>query len=173
MQTCEINRYAVWKDVSRDPMHKYNKYKNMSSIEGIIKYIMMDKQTGNRVRFCGGTGVNFIFFNEAHKQMKLIKKYYKKLSGRQVWHYILSFPIKPSDKTVFNAYKISLELTNTCFKDYQSLFAVHEDTDNLHVHFLLNSVSFRDGRKWHLTDWESNALENYTDQVARKYFTDN
>ena len=33
-------------------------------------------------------------------------------------------------------------------KDYEALYAVHDNTDHIHAHIIFNSVSFRDGRKY-------------------------
>ena len=32
-------------------------------------------------------------------------------------------------------------------KDYEALYAVHDNTDHIHGHIIFNSVSFRDGLK--------------------------
>lgn len=171
MESSVAGSLIEWKDVSRDiKYHKHNKYQNIGCIKNLVEYIMKDKITQKRVRFCGGTGVDYIFFQKAYKQMKSVKKYFKKLSGRQVWHYVLSFPFSPSNENILIAYEIGLEIINTCFKNYQSIFAVHENTDNLHIHFLINSVSYIDGRKWHLTIWESRHLKDYIENISKEYF---
>lgn len=168
IQDSPENSPFIWKDVSM--CNDHNNYKNLGCIKKLVNYIMKDKITGGRVRFCGGNGVDYIFYKNAYQQMKSVKKYFQKLSGRQIWHYVLSFPFPPSGQDSYTAYEIGLEVINTCFAQYQSLFAVHEDTDNLHIHFLVNSVSYTDGRKWHLTNWERNALKEYIQTATHSYF---
>lgn len=63
-----------------------------------------------------------------------------------MYHYILSFDgsVKDPEKV----YEIGLEIMDEFFSEYQTIFAVHEDTDNLHIHFVFNSVSYVTGKKW-------------------------
>lgn len=143
-------------------------YKNIGSIKGLVKYILKDKTTGEKVRFYGGTYIDLITSEKAVQQLKAVKKYFRKLTGRQMYHYILSFS---SDITnPWEVYEIGLEVTNTFFEGYQTMFAVHENTDNLHIHIILNSVSFISGKKWHLTYKEYFSLKNAIEQLADSHF---
>lgn len=171
LQKDYLNSFGiVWKNAGYDTKNGNIKYKNPGCIKKLVEYIMTDKTTGEHVRFFGGTGVDYVFYRETCRQMKAVKKNFKKLSGIQVWHYILSFPFPPNSENTFTAYKIGIEIINTCFCDYQTIFGVHEDTDNIHIHFLINSVSFRDGRKWHMTIQENILLKEYIENIANEYF---
>lgn len=150
MENNLLNDTIIFKDVSRDPMHKYYKYKNMNSIKNLIKYILTEKESGKHVRFFGGTGVEYYSFEKSYKQMKAVKRYFKKLDGIQVWHYVLSFPVPPSEENVYEAYEIACDVLDVCFSGYQTIFGIHENEENLHIHFMINSVSYIDGKKWHL-----------------------
>lgn len=90
----------------------------------------------------------------AFEQMKETKKKFNKLDKRQAYHIILSFKEgETSPDTVF-------ELTEKFVKeylgnDYEAVYAVHDNTEHPHSHIVFNSVSFRDGKKYHYKkgDW--------------------
>lgn len=86
--------------------------------------------------------------DNAFEQMKETKKKFNKTDKRQAYHIILSFKEgEVSPDTVF-------ELTERFVKeylgnDYEAVFAVHDNTEHPHSHIVFNSVSFRDGKKYH------------------------
>ena len=50
------------------------------------------------------------------------------------------------------------------WRDYQLVYAVHEDTDNLHIHVGINSVS-NDGMKFSVRAEDMKAFRKRTDAV--------
>ena len=52
---------------------------------------------------------------------------------------------------------------------YQVLITVHLNTDNLHCHFVVNSVSFKDGSKFGNHQKDHIKLREISDQVCREY----
>ena len=145
-------------------------YKNKKSVNDLIHYILRTDPDSNeiQVRFYGGTGVDYILCERAIRQMKAVKKYFKKKSGLQIWHFIFSCP-----STITNPMKLydfATKIIKEHLLDYQTMFAVHEDTDNLHVHFIVNSVSFLDGRKWHQELSEFYSMKDSIEKMAWHYF---
>lgn len=142
--------------------HTY--YKNCGSIKKLFNYIMKDKETGNTVRYFGSPYVGIATCDMAVNQIKAIKKYYKKTNGRQMYHYVLSFPsvIKDAKKVS----EIAMEIALRYFNDYQTIFAVHENTDNLHIHFIFNSVSFATGNKWNMNHRDFYCLKHNIEEYA-------
>lgn len=68
-------------------------------------------------------------------------------NGRALWHFVLSFDnYTESNITPVMAYNIAGRML-TLFDGHQAVYAVHEDTDNLHVHFMINATNFYTGRK--------------------------
>ena len=53
---------------------------------------------------------------------------------------------------------------------YQLVFGVHEDTDNIHIHFVFNSVSFVDGHKYSGDYHDLASLKHYVNLVCSEYF---
>ena len=54
-------------------------------------------------------------------------------------------------------------------KDYQVLVTTHLNTDNLHNHFVVNSVSFRDGRKFHNSIEQHYELREISDVICKEH----
>lgn len=128
-------------------------YKNPGSIIRLINYILASDKTyykkGHfepKVRYFDSNCVDISSPHNAARQIKAVKKFFNKTDGRQMYHYILSFDEAVKDPK--KLYKIGLEIMDEFFDGYQTIFAVHEDTDNLHIHFVFNSVSYVTGKKW-------------------------
>ncbi len=68
-------------------------------------------------------------------------------NGRALWHFILSFDhYNEYYITSITAYNIGRKIL--AFVDgHQAVYAVHEDTGNLHIHFMVNATDFYNGRK--------------------------
>lgn len=52
---------------------------------------------------------------------------------------------------------------------YQAIFAVHENTANLHLHLMLNSISYIDGHRYYGTKRDYYTLLNCIKSVLRSY----
>lgn len=85
--------------------------------------------------------------NTAVKEMNLIKDKFLKNDGILAWHAYQSF--KEGEVTPDEAHEIGLELANEMWGDrFQVVVATHLNTRHYHNHFVLNSVSFIDGKKY-------------------------
>ena len=83
----------------------------------------------------------------ALRQMILTKKQYGKDDGYIAWHGYQSF--KPGEVTPEQCHAIGLELAKRLWwPHYQVLVATHLDREHLHNHFLINSVSMVNGKKF-------------------------
>ena len=70
----------------------------------------------------------------------------QKTDGRQYKHYVQSFENDSIEPKM--AHEIAREWAEKNFKGYEVLFATHCDKGHIHTHFIVNSVSFEDGRKF-------------------------
>ncbi len=92
------------------------------------------------------TGVNCLP-EHAREQMMLTKQAWGKTDGRLAYHGYQSFA--PGEVTPRQAHEIGVELARRMWGDrFQVVVATHIDRDHLHTHFVINSVSFVDGRKY-------------------------
>lgn len=80
-------------------------------------------------------------------QMKYVADYYMKTKGQKIYHFVISFH-RYSEYWVTNEIAYRIVSNIFCVLPYQSVFAVHEDTDNIHVHVVMNAVSYMDGSKF-------------------------
>lgn len=105
----------------------------------------------------------------AFEQMQETKKKFNKIDKRQAYHIILSFKEgEASPDTVF-------ELTERFVQEYlgndfEAVYAVHDNTEHPHSHIVFNSVSFRNGRKYHYKkgDWERE-IQLITNKLCEEY----
>lgn len=92
----------------------------------------------------GGFGINVQY---AAAQMDGLARAYRQADGIRLRHMELSLAPKEriSAKRLF---RIAYDVAQYYGWEYQILYAVHEDTPNKHVHFVMNTVSYRDGHKY-------------------------
>lgn len=78
-----------------------------------------------------------------------VKSLYSKINGKQVIHFIISF--SPDETVTAEALFELSKYVSRYFYGYQVLFAVHTSQKCLHVHFMVNTISFIDGRRLECT----------------------
>lgn len=84
----------------------------------------------------------------AYNDMQSTKKRYNKMRGVLGYHFIQSFA--PNEVTPEQAHQIGVEFAKRCFgNDYEVVIGTHLDKEHLHNHIVINSVSFRNGKKYH------------------------
>lgn len=114
-------------------------------------------------------------FHNATGEMMQVKEFYGKLDGRVAMHGIVSLSEEESDKE--NAGRLMLLLNDfmeKLFPEHQVVYAVHTNTENLHIHFVVNTVGL-DGKKIHMDrSFMKKIFEPTLNQLAEKYgFTPN
>ncbi len=84
--------------------------------------------------------------------MMITKHRYGKLGGNVAYHGYQSF--KAGEVTPYEAHQIGIETAKRMWKDYEVVVTTHLNTDNIHNHIVVNSVSFKTGRKFenHVSD---------------------
>lgn len=81
------------------------------------------------------------------RDMNTVCKVHHKTNGKQAEHFVLS--VTPDKKENTNASYMEIgRRISSYFDGFQSVFALHTDTSTRHLHFLINSVSYKDGRKF-------------------------
>ena len=88
----------------------------------------------------------------AYQCMMTTKHRYRKFGGNVAYHGFQSF--KTGEVTPDEAHQIGIETAKRMWKDYEVVVTTHLNTDNIHNHLVVNSVSFRTGRKFenHVSD---------------------
>ncbi len=105
----------------------------------------------------------------ARDEMLAVKKRFGKESGTVAYHGYQSFA--PGEATPEMAHEIGMKLAARLWGDrYQVIVATHLDKENhLHNHFVLNTVSFADGIKYHRTRKDYHEMQTVSDALCREY----
>ena len=113
---------------------------------GVLSYVVQDKKTMlNGVWLV--TGSNCVP-RSSYLEMMTTKQRFRKTDGRQFYHFVQSFS-EADNLTPQEVNAIGLELAQKVFPCYEVVIATHVDTNHLHNHLVVNSVSYEDGRKLH------------------------
>ncbi len=105
----------------------------------------------------------------ARDEMLAVKKRFGKENGTVAYHGYQSFA--PGEATSELAHEIGVKLATRLWGDrYQVIVATHLDKENhLHNHFVLNTVSFADGIKYHRTRKDYHEMQTVSDALCREY----
>lgn len=142
--TCTLVLSDTKKDI-RTGKYIPNYYKNTSSIENLIIYVLQVNTGG--AKYVGGRNIRYGTARQIEKDIKQIQKLYGKDNGRRMYHYILSFQASPTEENAKKLSFIAEHIIDTYFKGTQIIYGVHTNTDNLHVHFAFSAVLLN-GYKW-------------------------
>lgn len=105
----------------------------------------------------------------ARDEMLAVKKRFGKENGTVAYHGYQSFA--PGEATPEMAHEIGMKLAARLWGErYQVIVATHLDKENhLHNHFVLNTVSFVDGIKYHRTKKDYHDMQTVSDELCREY----
>ena len=137
------------------------KYVNAGSpMNNIFNYVTRSDATNRKLI----DGVN-CSPESALDEFRFVKKQFGKEDGRMYYHIIQSFA--PDDRlSPSKAHEIGLKLAEY-FPDYQVLVATHTNTNCLHNHLILNSVSFKNGKKFHQSRDEMLRFKEYSNRLCQ------
>lgn len=119
---------------------------SLSAMKSVISYCLQEKKvvdnaTGQRMVSgisCDGEN-SFIEFLTT-------KQAYRKTNGINFYHYVQSF--SPDENiTPQEVHAVAREFAERAWPGHEILVATHCDADHLHSHFVINSVSFENGKK--------------------------
>ena len=104
----------------------------------------------------------------AYETMMDTKRRYGKLGGNVAYHGYQSF--KTGEVTPEEAHTIGMETARRMWgDDYEIVVTTHLNTDNIHNHIVVNSVSFRTGRKFENHVSDHYRLREISDAVCQEY----
>lgn len=133
------------------------------ALRDVLAYAKDEEKTEQEF-FCEGINCNP---STARDQFITVKEQFGKEDGIQAYHGYLSF--KEQDITPETAQRIGMEFAKEVWgKDYQVVVTTHLNTKHLHCHFVINSVSFKDGHRCHdETSWFK--FRKVADRICEKY----
>ena len=105
----------------------------------------------------------------AREEMIAVKKRFGKEDGIVAFHGYQSFA--PGECNPAMAHEIGKKLAEELWgSQYQVLIATHLDKANhLHNHFVVNSVSFIDGKRYHRTNQDYRDMRMVSDRLCKEY----
>ena len=144
-----------------------------SAMRGCIRYCVQEKKTidENGRQYVGG--VNCLG-QHAYEEFMATKNLYGKACGTYFYQYVQSF-LPGEIQSYEEAHRIGLEFAGKSFPGYEVLVATHLDAHDdsgvqrVHNHFIVNSVSFEDGRKIHFTPNTLQELRKISDDICRDH----
>ena len=114
------------------------------------------------------------FSNSILMTRKMHDKKYSRYKQKEILAQKLSISFHPYDNdklTYEDAYRIAEEFAREFFwsKGYEVLFAVHTDTEHVHVHFLVSNCNLRDGKSFRRGPAELKEMCSFFGEQCRKH----
>lgn len=129
-----------------------------------LRYAENDNKT-DRKMFVGGINCSA---QNAYAEMIAVQRRFG-LRGKVVgYHGIQSF--REGEVTAEQAFEIGKATARKMWGDkYQVLVTVHLNTENVHCHFVVNPVSFKDGTKFQNKIGDHKELRRVSDEICREH----
>ena len=154
----DVVKYAENPDKTTNPKYLDN------DLAKALKYVVNEDKTDKQLFV---SGINCPT-SRAYEQMMATKRRYGKTGGNVAYHGYQSF--RTGEVTPEEAHKIGIETARRMWgKDYEIVVTTHLNTNNLHNHIVINSVSFKTGRKFenHISDHK--LLREISDEVCKEH----
>ncbi len=129
-----------------------------------LRYTENDNKTDEK-KYVSGVNCSAAF---AYEEMMAVKQKYGERGKVVAYHGYQSF--KTDELTQEQCHAIGIETAKRMWgKDYQVLVTTHLNTDNLHNHFVVNSISFRDGKKFRNQISQRYDLREISDAICKEH----
>ncbi len=134
-----VINYATNPDKTSAELYSEEQYQSLNDVLSYAK----DEEKTEKEFYVEGINCNP---STARDQFISIKKAYGKEDGIQAYHGYLSF--KEQNISPDLAQKIGMEFANEVWgKRFQVVVTTHLNTNHLHCHYVINSISFIDGKR--------------------------
>lgn len=141
---------------------------SISAMKGGIDYCFQDKKVYDEIsnqRLVSGINCDG---ENAFKEFMATKKSYGKTDGMNFYQYVQSF--SPEENiTPQQAHEIAIEFAEKAWTGYEVLVATHCDAQHIHSHFVINSVSFENGKKLRQNLNTLKSLRALSDEICRQH----
>lgn len=157
-------------------MMRYGKYTNIDAVENVVRYITRTRRTEDRADELvawGGLGIG------CYQTPELVVEQFCRLQnlhnmatrkGSRVFHEVLGITEEEFGRLEYDygsVYQIAMKCAQYYYAmGHQVIFAIHHAKGNsqagnkgLHIHFVVNTINFVTGNKWH-----TNMRENFQRQ---------
>lgn len=153
--------YAENPEKTKNPQYTQEQYQALRDVLAYAK----DEEKTEREFFVQGINCNP---STARDQFVTVKEQFDKTDGIQAYHGYLSF--KETDISPELAQQIGMEFANTVWgKRFQVVVTTHLNTKHLHCHFVVNSVSYVDGKRLANEEKAWFKFRHIADELCKKY----
>lgn len=105
------------------------------------------------------------------RDMNAVKKAYHKSNGKLYEHVVLSITPDYNSRNDSDYMEIGRRIAEH-YAGYQCVYALHKDTEYRHLHFVFNSVSYKDGKKFSQGSPDLNRVKMYCNHVLEEFDLD-
>ena len=138
--------------------------RELQGLGDVMSYTMQDHKTEKKLFV---TGLN-CDPETARDQMVMTKRRFCKEDGILAFHAYQSFA--KGETTPNTAHEIGIKLAQELWEErFEIIVATHLDKGHLHNHFVINSVSFFDGKKYNDCNASYRMLRQTSDRICRAY----
>ncbi len=141
---------------------------SISAMKGVIDYCCQDKKVYDEIsnqRLVSGINCDG---ENAFKEFMATKKSYGKNDGMNFYQYVQSFSPE-ANITPQKAHEVALEFAEKAWTGYEVLVATHCDVQHIHSHFVINSVSFENGKKLRQNPNTLKSFRALSDEICRHH----
>ncbi len=157
----KVVNYAKNPDKTDASLYSQNELQGLGDV---MDYTMQDHKTEKKLFV---TGLN-CDPETARDQMVMTKRRFCKEDGILAFHAYQSFA--KGETTPNIAHEIGVKLAQELWGDrFEIIIATHLDKGHLHNHFVINSVSFLDGKKYNDCNASYRLLRQTSDRICRAY----
>lgn len=139
------------------------KYMDDNALPDIIRYIFRTYKCPHNI--CGGFKIDG---PDPISSMIAVSTKFNKYSRKRLHHFIVTFPAQYNCEYAL-IHQIGIEIAYPIGNQYQIVFSVHEDTKNIHIHFVFNAVSHIDGYKFRSSKITYKQLIAHVQRVIHRY----
>ncbi len=146
-----------------------NHSKSKAALRKILNYVLKEEKTSESISYVHGDFIGeTISPQTVFDQFMRVKALFGKENGRMYQHGVISWH-KDEAITPEMALSFGKAFVSKQYPDNQALVCVHIDRDYTHIHFVVNSVSFMDGKMLHWKKSDLQKAKDLSDQLCAKY----
>ncbi len=146
-----------------------NRCKSRSSLRKILNYVLREEKTDNTISYvCGDYFGSETTPQTVFDEFMRIRNLFGKETGRMYQHGVISSH-KDEDITPEVALRFGIDFVSRQYPEHQTLVSVHIDREHIHLHFVVNTVSFIDGKMLHWKKSDLKEAKELSDRLCSEY----
>ena len=146
-----------------------NHSKSKAALRKILNYVLKEEKTSETISYVHGDFIGeTISPQTVFDQFMRVKQLFEKEHGRMYQHGVISWH-KDEAITPEIALSFGKEFVSREYPENQALVCVHTDRECKHLHIVINTVSYVDGKMLHWTRSDLKKAKALSDQLCAEY----